>query len=94
MIMAQFHLQDIADKAALHDRLIQVLDLPDYYGRNLDALYDILTERGEQTILWVYPDADTAQRLNGYAEALLNTLRDAAAENPALSLCIVDGTEE
>lgn len=94
MIMAQLHLQGIADKAALHDRLTQLLDLPDYYGRNLDALYDILTERGEQTVLWVYPDEDADARLGGYLSALLDTLQDAAAENPAFSLCIVEEQEE
>ena len=27
-----------------HDYLMRALNLPDYYGRNLDALYDCLTE--------------------------------------------------
>lgn len=27
-----------------HDYLMEVLDLPDYYGKNLDALYDCLCE--------------------------------------------------
>jgi ribonuclease inhibitor len=29
---------------ALHDHLAQQLQLPEHYGRNLDALYDLLTE--------------------------------------------------
>ena len=32
-----------------HDYLIKKLDLPDYYGRNLDALYDCLTDIGIET---------------------------------------------
>lgn len=94
MMMAQLHLEGLTDRAALHDLLIGALNLPDYYGRNLDALYDILTERGEQTILWVYPDEESDAKLNGYLTALLNTLQDAAAENPALSICIMDAQEE
>ena len=93
MIMAQFHLRDIAHEAALHDRLIQVLDLPEEYGHDLDSLYRILAERGEQTILWVYPDEDTAQLLGDYVDALLDTLQRAAEENPALSICIMDAQE-
>ena len=27
-----------------HDYLMEVLDFPDYYGKNLDALYDCLCE--------------------------------------------------
>ncbi len=93
MMMAQLHLQDISGKEELHDRLTQILDLPEYYGRNLDALYDVLTDRGEQTILWVYPDEDADARLGGYLSALLDTLRDAAAENPAVSVCIMEQAE-
>lgn len=33
-----------------HDYLIEVFDLPDYYGRNLDALYDCMSEREDTTI--------------------------------------------
>ena len=36
-------------KKESHDYLIRKLDLPDYYGRNLDALYDCLTEIGVET---------------------------------------------
>lgn len=32
-----------------HDYLKEELDFPDYYGRNLDALYDCLTEIGIET---------------------------------------------
>ena len=33
-----------------HDYLIEVFDLPDYYGRNLDALYDCMSEKEDTTI--------------------------------------------
>ena len=36
-------------KLKTHDYLIKKLDLPDYYGRNLDALYDCLTSIGVKT---------------------------------------------
>lgn len=32
-----------------HDYLKEELSLPDYYGKNLDALYDCLTEIGTET---------------------------------------------
>ena len=94
MIMAQFHLQGIADEKALHDRLIQVLDLPDSYARTLDSLYAILAERGEQTILWIYPAEGMDLALRDYIDAMLDTLQNAAAENPALSVCVVEHVEE
>lgn len=34
----------LEDKAQLHEVLAQALEFPDWYGRNLDALYDCLTD--------------------------------------------------
>ena len=34
------------DRVAVHNHLAERLQLPSYYGRNLDALYDVLTELG------------------------------------------------
>ncbi|RAP46472.1 MAG: ribonuclease inhibitor [Methanosphaera sp. rholeuAM74] len=36
-------------KKRSHDYLSEVFDFPSYYGRNLDALYDCLTDIGTQT---------------------------------------------
>ena len=40
-------LKDVKTKTDLHELLSRELPLPDYYGNNLDALYDVLTEEGE-----------------------------------------------
>ena len=39
--------RQMADKQAVHAYLKQALSLPEYYGNNLDALFDILTEYEE-----------------------------------------------
>ena len=36
-------------KEKSHDYLKKVFDFPDYYGKNLDALYDCLTDIGVET---------------------------------------------
>ena len=38
---------DYAAPSDLHSALKLLLDLPDYYGMNADALYDCLSERRE-----------------------------------------------
>ena len=38
---------DYAVAAEVHAALKRLLDLPDYYGMNADALYDCLSERTE-----------------------------------------------
>ena len=72
----------LPEAAAVHDLFTRALDLPEWYGRNLDALYDVLTERGEPLRLLVRNQEALAES----AEDLLRTLAEAAAENPALEL--------
>ena len=45
--------RQIRSRDALHDYLAQALELPSYYGANLDALHDVLTELSEETELVV-----------------------------------------
>lgn len=55
-----------ADARALHLALKMMLDLPDYYGCNADALYDCLTERKDEKVrlcILSEGDGDTAAAL-------------------------------
>ena len=71
---------------AAHSHLALRLGLPDYYGRNLDALYDCLTERTADTRLELRHVPALEAALGDYAGALLDTLRDAARDNPRLQV--------
>ena len=72
---------NIHTREELHDALVRALDLPTWYGRNLDALYDCLTTLEEDTELRLLHPARLEEELGGYARTLLSVLRDAAAEN-------------
>lgn len=76
--------REMTSRKATHDYLQRVLDLPDYYGRNLDALYDLLTERKEETTLLLVNMEEAKPLLGAYADALLSTLYHAALHNPSL----------
>lgn len=74
----------VTDSDSLQDRLQACLPLPDYYGRNWDALYDCLTDMGPAVITlsglkWLEP-------LGKAAELLPRVFRDAAEENKNLTL--------
>ena len=47
---------DLKDKAQVHQTLKLLLDLPDYYGMNADALADCLSDLVHCPGLWVRPD--------------------------------------
>lgn len=80
----------IETREQLHDALARQLALPEYYGRNLDALFDCLTElREDAELRLVHADALFAH-LGVYADVLQNVLRDACEENPHLHLITED----
>lgn len=85
--------RELSTREAVHDYFAACLHLPGYYGRNLDALYDVLTERAAPTRLVICGQAALSAALGGYADALLGTLSDAAADNPALEIVYEEASE-
>ena len=47
-----------ASPRALHEALALLLDLPDYYGHNADALNDCLSELVDAPALWVHVSSE------------------------------------
>ena len=78
----------MVDRPAAHAHLAERLDLPTYYGRNLDALYDVLTEIGDDTEIVLENPAAVAEQLGKYGEALLSTMQEAAESNPHLTITL------
>ena len=78
--------RNITDKQALHACLKEQCNFPGYYGNNLDALYDVLTEQAEPLEIKIDHAQELKEVLCGYGEAFLETLQDAAAENKNLTL--------
>lgn len=77
----------MTSREAAHDYLARELSFPDWYGRNLDALYDLLTGYvGPIRLELVHLPALDA--LGGYGRALLGTMEEAAGETPGLELVI------
>ena len=78
----------MVDRPAAHAHLAERLDLPSYYGRNLDALYDMLTEIGTDTEIILEDPAAVAEHMGRYGEALLSTMQEAAEANPHLTITL------
>ena len=68
---------DTPEKA--HDALAKALEFPDYYGRNLDAMYDALTEYGGE---WRIVFRNSANAPEMFRQVCM----DAAADTPGLEI--------
>ena len=74
----------LTDKDILHDVLIRELELPEWYGRNLDALHDCLTQLQDVELVLVgFPDEGDLARVR-------RVIVDAAWSNERIVLKIVD----
>ena len=73
----------ILSREALHGALARTLDLPEWYGRNLDALADCLGDIAAETELHMVAFAALEQQLGEYAARLHRVLTGAQAENPS-----------
>jgi len=72
-------LAGVRSAARLHAALVAQLPLPQHYGRNLDAFYDVLTESGGSWSI-VFRNAGAV------AEGLRAVCSDAMAETPGLDI--------
>ena len=74
----------MTDREKAHEYIAEVLEFPDYYGKNLDALFDCLTEMGECSILFI--NLDALEMLGDYSGALLAVFEEAEQANDDLTL--------
>ena len=71
-------------KEEAHKYLREALNFPEYYGGNLDALHDCLTEIDGAAIEFVNADKVSG----GYFAKVLGVFRDSAEENPDLKILL------
>ena len=72
-------LAGIRSAARLHAALVEQLPLPEHYGRNLDALHDVLTEYGSR---WKI----TFRNAGAVTRGLRAVCADAMEETPGLEV--------
>lgn len=84
----------IRSRDELHDALARQLALPAWYGRNLDALFDCLTEMSEDCEIVLRGPEELFAALGVYADVLQAVLRDASTENPHLRFSVENGAED
>ncbi|MDE6964620.1 MAG: barstar family protein [Lachnospiraceae bacterium] len=76
----------LPNRELLHNALAESLSFPNWYGRNLDALYDCLTDFHEEAEIRILHEASLKENLGNYALLLLKVLQEAARANPRIRL--------
>jgi len=89
--------QGLYSREAIHEYIARQMQFPHYYGRNLDALFDCLTDIDQPTAVGCYfpeeeglekEDLDEVRRnrMKDYLERLQETFLDAEEENRNLAV--------
>lgn len=77
---------EIKTNADFHTQIKQLLHFPDYYGENLDALWNCICDvKLPCTIIWENYEQSHAA-LGNYAVKALNVLKDAEKEIKGLTI--------
>lgn len=82
--------REMRSKREAHEYIAQTLGFPGYYGKNLDALYDCLTEFCRDTLIVVRYASALEASLGEYGTNLLNTFKDAEEAASSLSLVVTE----
>ncbi len=79
----------IRDRAGFHETIAKALEFPEWYGGNLDALHDCLTDIHEETrvrlLNWEALEANLGNMSGGAKKVILH----AASANPRLSVTFI-----
>lgn len=72
---------EMKTKEIAHDYLKKKLSLPEYYGENLDALWDILSTCDHEIEIELMNKDRLIDNLKKYGEDLIELLQDVEIEN-------------
>lgn len=81
-------------KEEAHRHLKEEFRFPDYYGANLDALYDLLSTWSEPVEVHVENYEAIIETLGKYGIDLIKTIQEAGRENWKVHLVIEEGNNE
>ncbi len=67
------------EAAPAHAYLKEIMQFPEYYGMNADALFDCLTEESREILIWL----NASDQID---KTILKTFEDASQENPMITI--------
>ena len=82
--------REVTSSTQFYDSLVRDWQLPEWFGRNLDAWWDVLAERanhGPTLMNWVGAESLAVQQPD-FAAVVLGLLRDATSQAPAFAVVV------
>ena len=76
----------IESRADMHDALAKGLDFPKWYGKNLDALYDCLTDISEECEIVIENEEKLRDALERQYKGFMKVFEDAAKETGKIKI--------
>lgn len=70
----------------IHEYIAQKMDFPQYYGKNLDALYDMLTDIREETCIALLLGEESGK--DAFIRGLIRVFNEAEYEKNNLAVLI------
>lgn len=77
---------EMTDKKNTHNYLEEKFDFPDYYGGNLDALWDMLTSISEPIEIELINANGLVENMGRYGENIIRVFKDVVKENTNIIL--------
>lgn len=90
-VVRELDTEQVRNSAELYDQIASSWDLPAWFGRNLDALWDVLGDLAASPLLVVWTGyGDLADADPELAQTVLELLRDASTQARAIAVVVRD----
>jgi len=86
MIEVRLKGERLKDKVTAHNYLKKKLSLPEYYGNNLDALWDYLSTDFSPKKIKIYNSDKIIKNLGSYGKSLIKLSQEISRENDAVKI--------
>ena len=74
----------MTSKSQAHEYIKEMLDFPDCYGNNLDALWDLLSTKSKMISIFLLHEEKLYENLGDYGKKLIDTFKEAAQSNGSI----------